>query len=150
MANTAVITGRITADPELKRTQQGTSVVSFSVAVPKRFKPKDGNGPDVDFIDVTAWRSCAEFVAKYFKKGQRIEVEGRIETRIWEDKNGSKRKSTEIVAENVGFGESKNHSDPGNGESKTPVSRDTSTPPTASWPSAENFIIADDEGDLPF
>lgn len=109
MLNTAILMGRLTADPELKTTNNGISVVSFCVAVDRRYQ-KDGE-KQTDFLGVTAWRQTAEFICKYFRKGQMIAVQGSIQTRNYEDKNGNKRTAVEIVAENVSFCGSKSESD---------------------------------------
>ena len=102
--------GRLTADPELRTTQSGLSVTSFTVAVDRRYGGKDGDRA-TDFIDCKAWRQMAEFITKYFGKGSMIAVEGEIQTRTYEDRNGVKRKATEIVASNVSFCGSKAESD---------------------------------------
>ena len=106
MLNVAVIMGRLVADPELRHTSSDLAVTSFTVAVDRRFS-RDANERQTDFIDVVAWRQTAEFVCRYFQKGSMIAVNGSIQTRIYEDKNGNKRKSVEIVAENVSFTGSK-------------------------------------------
>ena len=100
--NTAVIMGRLTADPELKTTSSGLSVLSFSVAVERNYQ-KEGEEKAVDFINVVAWRKTAEFVSKYFHKGSMIAVEGSIQTRKYEDKDGNKRTAFEILANTVSF-----------------------------------------------
>ena len=100
--NTAVIMGRLTADPELKTTASGLSVLSFSVAVERNYQ-KEGEEKAVDFINVVAWRKTAEFVSKYFHKGSMIAVEGSIQTRKYEDKDGNKRTAFEILANTVSF-----------------------------------------------
>ena len=110
MFNLVVLTGRLTADPELKTTQSGVSVVSFSIAVQRRYK--SGEEPITDFINVTAWRSSAEFVSKYFKKGNMIGIEGAIQTRKYTDKDGNNRTAFEVVANNVQFVEGKRDSSP--------------------------------------
>lgn len=106
MLNTAIIMGRLTADPELRKTTTGLSVTSFTVAVDRNYK--SGDERQTDFINVTAWRGTADFVSTYFKKGQMIAVQGSIQTRNYEDKNGNKRTAVEIIAENVSFCGSKN------------------------------------------
>lgn len=112
--NKAIIAGRLTADPELKSTGSGVPVISFRVAVNRKYKPKDGEEQtQADFIDVTAWRSTAEFVSKYFHKGSSICVVGSIQTRTWTDQNGQKRYATEIVADEVNFVDSKGESSSG-------------------------------------
>ena len=106
MLNKVFIMGRLTRDPELRRTQNGTPVTSFSLAVDRDFKSQGGE-KETDFIDVVAWRSTAEFVAKYFTKGRMAVVEGRLQIRDWTDKEKNKRRSAEVIADNVYFGDSK-------------------------------------------
>ena len=106
MLNRIIVMGRMTRDPELRRTGSGTAVASFTVAVDRDFKSQAGE-KETDFIDVVAWRNTAEFVSKYFSKGRMAVVEGRLQMRDWTDKNGNKRRSAEIVADNVYFGDSK-------------------------------------------
>lgn len=106
MLNKIFIMGRLTRDPELRRTQNGTAVTSFSLAVDRDFKNADGT-KDTDFIDVVAWRATAEFVAKYFTKGRMAVVEGRLQMRDWTDKDGNKRRNAEVLADNIYFGDSK-------------------------------------------
>ena len=105
MFNLVVLTGRLTADPELKTTPSGVSVCSFSIAVERRYK--QGEERQADFINIVAWRSTAEFVSKYFSKGSMIGIEGAIQTRKYQDKNGNNRTAFEVVANNVQFVESK-------------------------------------------
>lgn len=105
MLNKAILMGRLVADPELRSTPQGTPVCSFTLAVNRRTKPDE---PQVaDFLDIVAWGKTAEFVSKYFSKGQQVAVAGRIQSRMWTDKQDNKRKSVEIVAEEVHFAEPK-------------------------------------------
>ena len=106
MLNKVFIMGRLTRDPELRRTQNGTPVTSFSLAVDRDFKSQSGE-KETDFIDVVAWRATAEFVAKYFTKGRMAVVEGRLQIRDWKDKDGNNRRSAEVVADNIYFGDSK-------------------------------------------
>jgi single stranded DNA-binding protein (ssb) len=114
MLNHVVIMGRLTRDPELKTTGSGLSVTSFSVAVERDFRNQETGEKEVDFIDCVAWRHTADFVCKYFAKGRIAVVSGRLQIRNWIDKEGNKRKSAEIVADNVYFGDSKkSESDPG-------------------------------------
>ena len=108
MLNHITIMGRLTRDPELRRTGSGIAVASFTVAVDRDFSPKDGGKRETDFIDCVAWRGTGEFVSKYFTKGRVIVVEGRLEMRNWTDKEGNKRRSAEVIAENVYFGDSNN------------------------------------------
>ena len=106
MLNVAIIMGRLTRDPELRRTNSGKPVAGFTVAVDRDYAP-EGQEKETDFIDCVAWNGTAEFVDKYFKKGSMIVVDGRLQLRNWTDKEGNKRRTAEIVASNVYFGESK-------------------------------------------
>ncbi len=107
MLNHIIVMGRLTRDPELRHTQTGVAVASFSIACDRDFKDKATGERTTDFIDVIAWRSAGEFVNKYFTKGRMAVVSGRLQVRDWTDKEGNKRRSAEIVAENVYFGDSK-------------------------------------------
>ena len=135
MLNKIIVMGRLTKDPELRRTQSGTAVTSFSVAVDRDFKSQSGER-ETDFIDVVAWRQTAEFVSKYFTKGRMAVVEGRLQIRDWKDKDGNSRRSAEVVAEHVYFGDSKRSES------------DTASAPPASGDFRE--IPEDEEGELPF
>lgn len=112
MLNQITIMGRLTGDPELKATTSGTSVTTFCVAVDRDFANGDGER-EADFLDVVAWKSAAEFIHKHFRKGSMIVVSGRLQTRAWKDKEGRNRKSTEVIAQNVYFGEPKKREDTG-------------------------------------
>ena len=114
MLNHITIMGRLTRDPELRRTGSGIAVASFSVAVARDFGGRDGGEKETDFIDCVAWRQTGEFVSKYFTKGRMIVVSGRLQIRSWTDKDGNKRRTAEVVADNVYFGDSKRDSDNGN------------------------------------
>lgn len=108
MLNHIVLMGRLTRDPELRRTGSGIPVASFSLAVDRDFGSNRETGEkETDFIDIVAWRSTAEFVSKYFTKGRMAVVSGRLQIRAWQDKDGNKRRSAEVVADNVYFGDSK-------------------------------------------
>ena len=107
MLNRIIIMGRLVRDPELRTTQSGTSVTSFTLAVDRDFKSRESGEKSTDFIDVVAWRQTAEFVCKYFAKGRMAIVEGRLQIREWKDKDGNNRRTAEVVAENVHFGDSK-------------------------------------------
>lgn len=135
MLNKIFIMGRLTRDPELRRLENGTAVTRFSLAVDRDFKSQNGER-STDFIDVVAWRSTAEFVSKYFSKGRMAIVEGRLQIRDWKDKDGNNRRSAEVVAEHVYFGDSKRSES------------DTASAPPASGDFRE--IPADEEGELPF
>ncbi len=107
MLNHIVLMGRLTRDPELRKTQSGVSVASFSLAVDRDFQNRDSGEKQTDFIDIVAWRNTAEFVSKYFTKGRMAVVSGRLQIRDWTDREGGKRRSAEVVADNVYFGDSK-------------------------------------------
>ena len=107
MLNHITIMGRLTRDPDLRRTGSGIAVASFTVAVDRDFSGKDGGDRETDFIDVVAWRSTADFVSKYFTKGRMAVVSGRLQIRSWTDKDGNKRRTAEVVADNVYFGDGK-------------------------------------------
>ena len=146
--NHIVIMGRLTRDPELRHTQSGTPVASFTLAVDRRYTPKDGSERQTDFIDVVAWQNLGEFVSKYFFKGQMAAVAGRLQIRDWTDKDGNKRRNAEIVAENVYFTESKKSREASQGSAApgNDYSDSYSTPVAAS-----DFAELDmDDGDLPF
>ena len=114
MLNHITIMGRLTRDPELRRTASGISCVSFTLAVDRDYSGKDGGEKETDFIDCVAWRSTADFVSKYFTKGRMAVASGRLQIRGWTDKEGNKRRTAEVVADNVYFGDSKRDSDNGN------------------------------------
>ena len=107
MLNSITIMGRLTHDPELRRTGNGIAVASFSVAVDRDFGGRDGGEKETDFIDCVVWRAVGEFVSRYFTKGSMIAVSGRLQIRSWTDKDGNKRRTAEVVADNVYFGGSK-------------------------------------------
>ena len=113
MLNHITIMGRLTRDPELRRTGSGIAVASFTVAVDRDFGGRDGGEKETDFIDCVAWRQTGEFVSKYFTKGRMIVVSGRLQIRSWTDKDGNKRRTAEVVADNCYFGDSKRDSDNG-------------------------------------
>ena len=106
MLNHITIMGRLTRDPELRRTGSGVAVASFTVAVDRDYK-SEGQDKETDFIDCVAWRGTGEFVSKYFHKGSMIVVDGRLQIRQWTDKDGNKRRTAEILADNIYFGDSK-------------------------------------------
>lgn len=110
MLNTITIMGRMTRDPELRRTESGIAVASFALACERDYAPQGGE-KETDFIDVVCWRSTAEFVDKYFTKGRMAVVTGRLQIRGWTDKEGNKRRSAEILADRVYFGDSKRDGD---------------------------------------
>lgn len=106
MLNRCIVMGRMTHDPELRKTAGGKSVTSFTLAVDRDFKNQNGE-KETDFIDVVAWNNAAEFVCSYFGKGRVAAVDGRLQVRDWTDKNGNKRRNAEIIAEHIYFGDSK-------------------------------------------
>ena len=114
MLNHITIMGRLVRDPELRRTGSGIAVASFTVAVDRDFGGRDGGEKETDFIDCVAWRQTGEFVSKYFTKGRMIVVSGRLQIRSWTDKDGNKRRTAEVVADNCYFGDSKRDNDGGN------------------------------------
>ena len=147
MLNHIVIMGRLTRDPELRRTQSGTAVTSFSLAVDRDYKSQSGE-KETDFIDVVAWRSTAEFVAKYFTKGRMAVVEGRLQIRDWKDKDGNNRRSAEVVADNIYFGDSKRD---GAGSDYAPAYGAPMGGYSAPMGGSSAFAEIDEEdGDLPF
>lgn len=119
MLNHIVIMGRLTRDPELRYTQSQTPVASFTVAVDRDFGGRDGGEKQTDFIDCVAWRSTAEFVSKYFHKGSMAVVSGRLQLRDWTDRDGNKRRSAEVVTDNIYFGESKRSESENRSESRS-------------------------------
>ena len=148
MLNHITIMGRLTRDPELRRTGSGVAVASFTVAVDRDFSPKDGGEKETDFIDCVAWRQTGEFVSKYFTKGRMAVVSGRLQIRSWTDKDGNKRRTAEIVADNVYFGDSKRDGDSGSAYS-APASFGGYSAPSQS--SASEFaMLDDDDAQLPF
>ena len=148
MLNKIILMGRLTRDPELRRTGSGTAVTSFSLAVDRDFKSQSGE-KETDFIDIVAWRSTAEFVSKYFTKGRMAIVEGRLQIRDWTDKEGGKRRSAEVVADNVYFGDSKRDGagDYGAAPAYSAPSRSAAAPVSGHSDFAE---IGEDDGELPF
>lgn len=160
MLNRIILMGRLTRDPELRHTQTGTPVASFSLAVDRDFKDKTTGEKSTDFIDIVAWRQTAEFVARYFTKGRLAVVEGRLQLRDWTDRDGNKRRSAEVVAENVYFGDSKRDAEGGayaapsggygapGGYAPPPAPASGAyAPPAAGDQFAE---LSEDDGELPF
>ena len=147
--NKVMLGGRLTADPELKQTQSGIPVASFSIAVNRRFGSKDGNQPQADFFNVTAWRATAEFVSRYFKKGSSIFVVGTIQNRSWTDPQGVKHYATDIVADEVSFVDSRSEGPAAGQGQYTP---DSYAAPSYSTPAdtAPKFEEIKGDDDLPF
>ncbi len=155
MLNHIIIMGRLTRDPELRRTGSGIAVTSFTIAVDRDFSPKDGGERETDFIDCVAWRQTGEFVSKYFQKGRMAVVSGRLQIRSWTDKDGNKRRTAEVVADNVYFGDSKrddqgmsNNSYGANTYGAAPASFGGYSAP--STPASDFAMLEDDDAQLPF
>ena len=161
MLNHITIMGRLTREPELRRTGSGIAVASFTVAVDRDFSGRDGGERETDFIDCVAWRHTGEFVSKYFTKGSMIVVSGRLQIRNWTDKEGNKRRSAEVVADNCYFGESKRNSEGnayggntyggnsfGGGYSAPAPSYGGYSAPAA--PASDFAMLEDDDAQLPF
>lgn len=145
MLNKIVLMGRLTRDPELRHTQTGTAVTSFSLAVDRDMKDKQTGERATDFIDVVAWRSTAEFASKYLSKGRLTAVEGRLQLRDWTDRDGGKRRTAEVVADNIYFADSKRDGD--TGRSYDRPSDNDAMPSIGSGQFAE---LDDDNGEFPF
>ena len=149
MLNKIILMGRLARDPELRRTGSGIAVTSFRLACDRDFKSQSGE-KETDWIDVVAWRNTAEFVSKYFTKGRLAIVEGRLQTRDWTDKDGNKRVATEVVAENVYFGDSKRDGAGDYGAApaySAPAGRAPAAPVGGHSDFAE---IGEEDGELPF
>ncbi|WP_411677043.1 single-stranded DNA-binding protein [Caproicibacter sp.] len=154
MLNVAVLMGRLVADPELRHTPNGISVTSFTIAVDRSYV-KAGTDRQTDFIDVVAWRNTAEFVCKYFRKGQLAAVQGSIQTRSYTDKDGNKRKAVEIIADNVHFAEPKREgtASSGNYSARTgSPTNDRSEQPAPAYANGDtaDFEEIPSDDDLPF
>ena len=151
MLNHIVLMGRLTRDPELRRTGSGIAVATFTLAVDRDFAAA-GAEKETDFIDIVAWRYTAEFVSKYFSKGRMAVVSGRLQIRPWTDKEGNKRRSAEVVADNIYFGDSKRDSGDGYGSAPAaPASNGFAySAPAAPAPASDFAMIEDDASQLPF
>ena len=145
MLNKAILMRRLVADPELRRTPNNNSVTSFTLAVNRSFT-RQGEQPQTDFIDIVAWGKTAEFVSRYFVKGQQVAVAGRIQTRMWEDKQGNKRKSVEVVAEEVHFAEPKRD----NSQPRNEMPQQGGFDPMAGLGGNAFAALPGDDNDLPF
>ena len=160
MLNHITIMGRLTRDPELRRTGSGIAVASFTLAVDRDFAPKDGGERECDFIDCVAWRQTGEFVSKYFTKGRMAVVSGRLQIRGWTDKDGNKRRSAEVVADNVYFGDSKRDDQGGSSYGGSTYGSSSYNQPQssgfggysapASAPASDFAMLDDDDAQLPF
>lgn len=169
MLNHIVLMGRLTRDPELRRTGSGIAVASFSIAVDRDFGSRESGERETDFIDIVAWRQTAEFVSKYFTKGRMAVVSGRLQIRNWNDKDGNKRRSAEVVADNVYFGDSKRDGESGgysnsnysgggysagnsygSGSYNAPINPTNYNAAPAPAAPASDFAMLEDDGQLPF
>ena len=148
MLNHIVIMGRLTRDPELRRTGTGVAVTSFTVAVDRDFGKSENGEKETDFIDCVAWRQTGEFVSKYFTKGRMAVVSGRLQIRSWTDKDGNKRRTAEVIADNVYFGDSKRDGDTAGGYSAPAGSFGGYSAPAA--PASDFAMLEDDDAQLPF
>ncbi|MBQ8881124.1 MAG: single-stranded DNA-binding protein [Oscillospiraceae bacterium] len=152
MLNHIVIMGRLTRDPELRRTGTGVAVASFTVAVDRDFGKNENGEKETDFIDCVAWRQTGEFVSKYFTKGRMAVVSGRLQIRSWTDKDGNQRRTAEVVADNVYFGDSKRDGEAtgsyGAYAAPAPSFGGYSAPAAA--PASDFAMLADDDAQLPF
>lgn len=166
MLNHIVLMGRLTRDPELRRTGSGVAVATFSLAVDRDFANSQTGERETDFIDIVAWRSTAEFVSKYFTKGRMAVVSGRLQIRNWNDKDGNKRRSAEVIADNVYFGDSKRDNNDSYGSAPSygnapaygnapsygsaPSHGGYAPAPAAPAPASDFSMIEDDDSQLPF
>ncbi|MBO5317459.1 MAG: single-stranded DNA-binding protein [Oscillospiraceae bacterium] len=153
MLNHIIIMGRLTRDPELRRTGSGVAVTSFSLAVDRDFGSRESGERETDFIDCVAWRQTGEFVDKYFSKGRMAVVSGRLQIRNWTDKEGNKRRSAEVVADNVYFGDSKRDGDnSGASYSAAPAGGNFGgySAPAPSAPASDFTMLDDNDSQLPF
>lgn len=168
MLNRITLMGRLTRDPELRHTGNGTAVASFSLAVERDFRDKATGQRVTDFIDVVAWRQTGEFVTKYLQKGRMAVVEGRLQMRDWQDRDGNKRRSAEVVADNVYFADSRRDSEGANNNGYAPAPSNYAPPASQSYGGASNSYagqnnsygspapasdfteLSDDDGELPF
>ena len=151
MLNRIIIMGRLARDPELRRTQSGVPVASFRLAVDRDFKDKSTGERSTDWIDVVAWRATAEFVSRFFTKGRMAVVEGRLQIRDWTDKDGGKRRSAEIVADNVYFGDSKRDGAGDFGGAPASYSAPMGGRNAAPMGGQSDFAeIGEEDGELPF
>ena len=150
MLNHITIMGRLTRDPELRRTGSGVAVASFTLAVDRDFGKNENGEKETDFIDCVAWRQTGEFVSKYFTKGRMAVVSGRLQIRPWTDKDGNKRRTAEIVADNVYFGDSRRDGDTAGGYSAPAAGSFGGYSAPAAAPASDFAMLEDDDAQLPF
>lgn len=151
MLNKIFLMGRLVADPELRTTPSGVAVATFRIAVDRDFKNKQTGEKETDFVTIVAWRTTAEFVSRYFSKGRMAVVEGRLQIRPYTDRDGNKRTATEVVADNIYFGDSKRDGDSqGSGHQAGGYGSDYGGDYGGGQPSQQFQELEDDDGDLPF
>ena len=150
MLNHIIIMGRLTRDPELRRTGSGVAVTSFTVAVDRDFGSRDGGERETDFIDCVAWRQTGEFVSKYFTKGRMAVVSGRLQIRSWTDKDGNKRRTAEVIADNVYFGDSNKREGEGPSAYAAPAPSFGGYAAPAAAPASDFAMLDDGDSQLPF
>ena len=150
MLNHITIMGRFVRDPELRRTGSGIAVASFTLAVDRDFKSSNGGDKEVDFIDCVAWRQAGEFVSKYFTRGRMAVVSGRLQIRSWTDKDGNKRRTAEVVADNVYFADPKSENAASGTQQSAPASYGTPAYSAPSYPASDFAMLEDDDAQLPF
>ena len=159
--NKVFLIGNLTRDPEMRSTQSGVPVCNFSIAVNRRFRNAQTGQQETDFLNIVAWRQQAEFVSKYFQKGSLIAIEGSLQTRQYQDKNGNNRTAVEVVANNINFAGSKNsnaggganyqnHSAPAYQNAAPARPAAVEAAPSYSAGNADDFAVIDDSDDLPF
>ena len=150
MLNHIVIMGRLTRDPELRRTGSGVAVTSFTLAVDRDFGNRENGERETDFIDCVAWRQTGEFVSKYFAKGRMAVVSGRLQIRNWTDKEGGKRRTAEVIADNVYFGDSKREGDSAGSYTAPAAQGFGGYSAPAAAPASDFAMLDDDDAQLPF
>ena len=150
MLNHITIMGRFVRDPELRRTGSGIAVASFTLAVDRDFKSSNGGDKEVDFIDCVAWRQAGEFVSKYFTRGRMAVVSGRLQIRSWTDKDGNKRRTAEVVADNVYFADSKSENAASGTQQSAPAIYGTPAYSAPNYPASDFAMLEDDDAQLPF
>ena len=150
MLNHITIMGRFVRDPELRRTGSGVAVASFTLAVDRDFKSGNSGEKEVDFIDCVAWRQAGEFVSKYFSRGRMAVVSGRLQIRSWNDKDGNKRRTAEVVADNVYFADSKSEPASTAPQASAPASYSAPAYSAPNYPASDFQMLDDDDAQLPF
>ena len=150
MLNHITIMGRFVRDPELRRTGSGIAVASFTLAVDRDFKASSGGEKEVDFIDCVAWRQAGEFVSKYFTRGRMAVVSGKLQIRSWTDKDGNKRRTAEVIADNVYFADSKTENASSGTHQAAPASYGSPAYSAPNYPASDFAMLEDDDAQLPF